>query len=362
MHKITKYLKKAAAFSLAAIIGCSVVPAMQTEAGGAIKKGIDVSMHNGSVNWNEVAGDGYSFAFIKIGSTKSGVDPRFEANLSGAQAAGLATGVYLYSYATSPEEAAAEANMVLGWLNGRGLSYPVVYDIEDPTAMNGKSKEELAAMVNAFCSTIQAGGYHPMVYASTNWFTNRIGSVGYDKWVAQYASACTYGGSNIAFWQATSNGSVSGINGRVDINYQYKDFGAPAAAEEQVLSDGFMEQDGNTYYVQDGEIMKDYFIQADDVKYYADPEGKIIKNTWYTRENSRYYMREDGSIVTGEAQIAEWWYYFNEDGAMCMEWVDTPTGRHYYEIGSGIMQKNVDVTIDDVAYQFDDSGNATVIE
>ena len=72
-------------------------------ANGAIAQGVDASKHNGAVNWGQVAASGMQFAFIKVGSTYSGVDPQFAANITGAQSAGLKTGIYLYSYATTPE-------------------------------------------------------------------------------------------------------------------------------------------------------------------------------------------------------------------------------------------------------------------
>ena len=80
---------------------------MEAEAAGVIGKGIDVSKYQGAINWSAVAADGYSFAFIKVGSAKSGLDPYFAANMVGANAAGLKTGVYLYSYATTVEAAMA---------------------------------------------------------------------------------------------------------------------------------------------------------------------------------------------------------------------------------------------------------------
>ena len=75
----------------------------------AIAKGIDVSKWQGAIDWNAVASQGYSFAFIKIGSSYSGLDPTFIPNMIGAATAGLRTGAYVYSYATTVEGAVAEA-------------------------------------------------------------------------------------------------------------------------------------------------------------------------------------------------------------------------------------------------------------
>ncbi|MBR1622629.1 MAG: hypothetical protein IJ675_01785, partial [Pseudobutyrivibrio sp.] len=85
-------------------------------ASAAGQQGIDVSKYQGGINWAAVAGSGVSYAFIKVGSTKSGVDPYFAANVQGAQAAGIRTGVYIYSYATSVEAAITEAQLVLQWI------------------------------------------------------------------------------------------------------------------------------------------------------------------------------------------------------------------------------------------------------
>ena len=131
-------------------------------ASGAISKGIDVSKHNGGVNWSQVAASGIKFTFIKVGSTNSGIDPQFAANITGAQAAGLRTGVYIYSYATTPEQAANEANLVLQWIEPYTVNFPIVFDIEDKCHKN-LSNQQLIDIVNAFCTVIDSAGYYPMV-------------------------------------------------------------------------------------------------------------------------------------------------------------------------------------------------------
>ncbi|MBP5598037.1 MAG: glycoside hydrolase, partial [Pseudobutyrivibrio sp.] len=82
----------------------------------AAAAGIDVSKYQGAINWSAVAASGVSFTFIKAGSTNKGMDPYFVSNVQGAQAAGIRTGVYIYSYATTPEAAAAEAELLLQWI------------------------------------------------------------------------------------------------------------------------------------------------------------------------------------------------------------------------------------------------------
>ena len=135
---------------VAAMLG--MIPAQSVQAvtaSGALARGIDVSKHNGAVNWGQVAASGIKFTFIKVGSTNSGIDPQFAANITGAQAAGLKTGVYIYSYATTPEQAVNEANLVLQWIAPYTVNYPVVFDIEDK-CQKGLSNQQLIDIINAF--------------------------------------------------------------------------------------------------------------------------------------------------------------------------------------------------------------------
>ena len=83
--------KRIVSLVLAAVIGFGtfLTSGVDAQAAGVIAKGIDVSKYQGAINWSAVAADGYSFAFIKVGSAKSGLDPYFAANMVGANAAGL---------------------------------------------------------------------------------------------------------------------------------------------------------------------------------------------------------------------------------------------------------------------------------
>ena len=182
------WTKKICCAVLAAAV-ISMLPASNVQAvtaSGAIARGIDVSKHNGAVNWAQVAATGIKFTFIKVGSTKSGVDPQFAANITGAQAAGLKTGVYIYSYATTPEQAINEANLVLQWIAPYTINYPIVFDIEDK-CQKSLSNQQLIDIINAFCMTIDAQGYYPMVYTYKSMISQRMDNVGWDRWVAQYS-------------------------------------------------------------------------------------------------------------------------------------------------------------------------------
>lgn len=190
------------------------------------KKGIDVSKHNGSIDWNQVKGAGISFAMIRCGyrGSSSGaliVDPMFETNIKGATAAGLDVGVYFFSQAVDEAEAVEEASMVLELISGYNLQMPVFVDVEKSNGRGDEiSKEERTAVSKAFLSTIANSGYSAGIYSNKLWFENRIdaGSFGdYRIWMAQYVDIPTYGG-RYDIWQYTSKGSVPGISGNVDMN------------------------------------------------------------------------------------------------------------------------------------------------
>lgn len=194
-----------------------------------MKKGIDVSKYQGNIDWNKVKNSGIEFVIIRIGYGRydNQKDPFFEQNYNGATSVGLPIGVYHYSYAKTESEAKAEAELCLKWLNNRDLQLPIYFDIEDKS-QRSISKSTLNAICRAFCDKIEQAGYWAGIYSNKDWATNVISGneLGkrYTYWIAQYNSKCTYSG-NYDMWQYTSSGTVSGISGKVDMNYLYRDLG-----------------------------------------------------------------------------------------------------------------------------------------
>ena len=193
------------------------------------KKGIDVSYYQGTIDWSKVKSSGIEFAILRIGygMYDNQKDVKFDENYKNARANGIPVGLYLYSYAKNVDEAKREANLVLKWLNGRDLEYPVYFDIEDKSqAKLGKST--LNAMCRAFCEIIEKAGYWAGIYSNKDWATNKISGAelgkDYTYWIAQYNSTCTYTGP-YAIWQYSSSGKVNGISGNVDMNYQCSEVG-----------------------------------------------------------------------------------------------------------------------------------------
>ncbi len=329
MRKFGKIGKSVLAMTLA--LSMSFLPASHVHAantGNAIAKGIDVSKHNGAVNWGSVASSGISFAFIKAGSTKSGMDPYFDANMRGAQSAGLKVGAYIYSYATTVEQAQTEANMMIEWLDNYTVTLPVVFDIED-SCHKGLSQAQIQALVDTFCSTVSAAGYYPMVYSSKNWFNQRIGNVGYDKWVAQYADNLEYNGAS--FWQSSSHGNIAGVSTRVDINYQFKDFSG------LIISDGFLDRNGQTLFFS-GYKMQRGWVNYNDTKYYLDENGFLQRNCWFSDASGTYYLTESGDVARGQVALDGQNYYFDGNGVRQTGWVNLENGRFYYAPETGAMQ------------------------
>ena len=197
-------------------------------------KGIDVSKHQGSIDWSKVKQAGVEFAIIRIGYGGSAPvkDEKFEENYKNAKANGIKVGTYIYSYADSDSDIKKEYEAVINWLGGRSLDLPVYFDVEDNNTNGKLSKSTLSNYVKTFCDKIENAGYWAGIYASKSWLESKLDMnilKDYTVWVAQWANSCTYKGS-YAMWQYTSDGSVNGISGRVDMNYQVAELGGKAGS------------------------------------------------------------------------------------------------------------------------------------
>lgn len=192
-------------------------------------KGIDVSRHQGNIDWEKVAQDGVEFAFIRVayrgyGTGKMEEDSYFDQNMQGAQAAGIKTGVYIYSQAITEEEILEEANLVLQKVAPYQLECPIVFDVELVSGANGRmnnlTQEERTNLTLLFCQTIEAAGYKPMIYHNTEMGALKIDVAAledYDKWFASYSEMLYYP-YEYKVWQYTPHGKVAGINSEVDLN------------------------------------------------------------------------------------------------------------------------------------------------
>ena len=198
--------------------------------------GIDVSQHQGTIDWEAVASDGIKFAVIRVvyrGYGTEGtlhVDERAVENIEGALAAGLDVGVYVFSQATNEQEVLEEAELVLDTISGYDISYPIVFDMEKligtDTRIDALSQSECTSLALTFCGRIAEEGYRPMIYGNTSdmletYDLTQLGDI--DLWYAQYFSTPSYP-YRFEMMQYTSNGSVEGIDGNVDIDISFVDY------------------------------------------------------------------------------------------------------------------------------------------
>ncbi|MBR1866340.1 MAG: SH3 domain-containing protein [Lachnospiraceae bacterium] len=224
-----------------------------------IRNGVDVSQWQGAIDWSKVKAAGIDFAIIRVGYRGYGAagtlsdatkDTYFEANMQGAIAAGLQVGVYIFSQAITIDEAKAEAQYILDRIGSYPVTLPLVMDYEyasdSPTGGRIKtanlSKQQATNICLAFCDTIQAAGYTPMIYANKSMLESQLNASTLSArsriWLANYTTATAYGGT-YDFWQYASDGTVNGISGKVDMNYYYSKAddnfsqGAPIPIPEQ---------------------------------------------------------------------------------------------------------------------------------
>jgi len=196
-------------------------------------KGIDVSKHQGEIDWAKVAADGIEFAFIRVGNRGYGTgaiveDAQFEANIKGAISNGIQVGVYFFSQAINEEEAREEAAFVLEKIAPYKVQCPVVIDVEkvsdSEARMNQISLEQRTANTLVFLETVEAAGYEVMLYHNMEMGTLMLDMEkfeDYSKWFAYYNKEIYY---PYAFdvWQYSDKGKVDGIAGDVDLNISFK--------------------------------------------------------------------------------------------------------------------------------------------
>lgn len=190
--------------------------------------GIDVSSHQGSIDWEQVADAGIQFAMIRVGYRGYSEgdlheDTNARENYRNAGEVGLQRGVYLYSQAISPEEAREEAEFVLDFLEDQVPELPVVFDWEYVSrdartgAVSGSTMTDCAL---AFCQVIRDAGLEPMIYFNQDLVSTRLDLTAvqdYGFWLAQYRSQLTFP-VEVAMWQYTDSGTLPGIEGKVDMD------------------------------------------------------------------------------------------------------------------------------------------------
>lgn len=316
--------------------------------------GIDVSYAQTTIDWAKVKSAGVKFAFIRAsasgwGTGKQFTDSRFLENLKGAASAGLDIGVYHYSQAVTTAEAVAEANYIVNLVKNSGYSkyvnLPIVIDYEyaeeggkfvgriyeafyaslnsGDASKKTTARNTITNIVSSFCATVKANGFNAMLYANKDFLTNGLDAASvasqYSIWLAQYNAADTYAGAH-SYWQYTSSGKVSGINGFVDMDYRYV-----AGGPKLTLG-----ADGKRYYTKAGVTDTSYtgLFKYDNSWWYI--KNGVVDTTfvglvkysysWWYVENGHLQSSRSGLIKHNNA----WWYV--EKG----KWIKSYTGLVKY--------------------------------
>lgn len=195
--------------------------------------GIDVSKWQGNIDWQKVKASGVQFAMLRAGYGRFAgqADETFEKNYQAASSAGISVGAYHYSYAKTVEQAKAEAVYCLSLIKGKTFAFPICYDVEDDVQKN-LTKDELSDIITAFCEILENAGYYVSVYMNLHWLNTKVREdifEKYDIWLAHWTQKTTFA-RDYGLWQYSSNGTVDGITGRVDLDYAYKNYPAIMAA------------------------------------------------------------------------------------------------------------------------------------
>lgn len=193
----------------------------------ATAQGIDVSYHQGTIDWEKVKNSGQvDFAIIRCGigmDQTNQDDTQWENNTSECERLGIPYGTFLYSYADTVEKARSEAQHVIRLVQGKNLTYPIYYDMEDNSVMNKIDSKTAGEIAQTFLNTLEANGYKNVaVYSSKSLFETKLTADifnRYPRWVAHYNDTCGYQGS-YHMWQYTNKGQIDGITGNVDLDYK----------------------------------------------------------------------------------------------------------------------------------------------
>ena len=333
----------------------------------AICKGIDVSYHNGTIDWKKVKQSEVEYAIIRCGygtNDKNQDDKKWEENVKGCIDNNIPYGVYLYSYADTVEKASSEADHAIRLLQGKKLKYPVYYDLEEDKLRDKISKKTIADIAQTFCDKLSAKGYTVGIYANKDWFTNYLTDSRFNnwtKWVAQYNTVCNYKGK-YDMWQCSSTGRVPGISGNVDLNYSYSLFenshgggNTNNGGTTTKYPDGLNEIEGELYYFKNNRIDTSYsgLAQYGNEWYYIE-NGKVKWNyTGLAQHGIEWFYIEKGKLNWNHSGIVEYnnqWFYV-ERGRL--DWNYTGLGQSdndwYYIVGgrvnwgyTGLVQRGIE--------------------
>lgn len=198
--------------------------------------GIDLSEYQGDIDFNAVKNSGVTYVMLRLGgryySDEGDMykDDMFDTYYENAKKAGLKVGAYFFSQAASVEDGIAEAQFAISILDGKKLDFPIAFDwetiAEDNARTDSVTGEELTNIAIAFCQTLDEKGFDSIIYSNTSlmYYMYDLSKLKeYDFWVADYADLPTMY-YNFTMWQYTTDGTVPGVEGTVDLNICFKNY------------------------------------------------------------------------------------------------------------------------------------------
>lgn len=227
---------------------------IESETANRLVKGIDVSHHQGIIDWETVQQE-IDYAIVRLcdfyhqqpdGTCK--LDEQFENNIKKCEELNIPVGVYYYSHATTEEEAVTEARFVADSLKAYSLEYPVYMDIEteEQNAMIDENQQQMKEVIISAMTELESEGYFAGVYCNGGsedntkrkefiadiskvyncWLTSNATyniAVDFEDFKAEDYEILTIPNDEIAMFQYSQQGQIDGISGNVDLNYATKE-------------------------------------------------------------------------------------------------------------------------------------------
>lgn len=289
-------------------------------------KGIDVSEHQGKINWEKVK-DHIDFAILRAGFGRNNIDKQFLRNIKECNRLGIKVGVYWFSYAYTTEMAKQEARFCLDAIKDYKIEYPVCFDLEYDTRnyaeKNGVTLTKRLAtdMAKAFLNEVEKSGYWAMNYANpdfidSQFYQNELER--YSLWIAWYGAteqeAKKYG---CEMWQYSESGSVNGIGtNSVDVNYDYRNFA-------KAIRDKGLNHLGGQSQVNHSKPSNSY-----EKEYKETGICTIAVDELNIRSKPSLSASIEGSYSKGESVIYD--YVVENDGYRWIRWTGSTSGEYRY--------------------------------
>jgi GH25 family lysozyme M1 (1,4-beta-N-acetylmuramidase) len=271
---------------------------------------VDVSYHNGVIDWKKAKDSGVVGAIIRCGYGRDFTkydDSKYRANMDGALSVGIKVGVYLYSYAKTIESAKSEAAHALRLVDPykSRISLPIYYDLEEPGTESGAKERAIA-----FGEILEARGYTVGVYANEYWWKNYLkGLDRFTKWVAKWGSVEPQGFSNMELWQYDAYGRVNGIGSGVDLDKPYGKIAEMLSGKDPVKEDKVMIE---LSVLRKGSKGSEVFTVQSVLKAegYKGDNGKVLALDKSFGANTEYavksFQRNNGLAVDGIVGAKTW--------------------------------------------------------